>query len=77
MRINDAPQTVFCIYVGFRGLDTQLVVGGLETHRHTDENSCPAGTSITGDVRAWLWAFGGLCGGEGGGQSLGRAFAAD
>ena len=37
---------VMCIYDGWRGIDTQIVHDGLQTFKHTDENSCPDGTDI-------------------------------
>ena len=46
--INNHVQEVYCIFDGWRGIDTQIVTQdkGLRTYRHTDENSCPEGTDI-------------------------------
>merc|ERR1712226_576925 len=46
IRINGLPQTAYCIYVGWRGIDTQLVTDGTSTNHFDDKNSCPAGTNI-------------------------------
>ena len=36
----------YCIFDGFRGIDTYLVTDGKTTRRHSDDNDCPALTDI-------------------------------
>eukprot|EP00965_Chrysotila_dentata_P098304 3249903-Pleurochrysis_carterae.AAC.1 len=37
---------VYCVFDGFRGIDTLLIENGEKTFKHTDANSCPPGTDI-------------------------------
>ena len=46
LTIGGAKRPVLCLFDGFRGIDTVLVSNGTRTTRHTDPNSCPAGTDI-------------------------------
>ena len=37
---------MYCIFDGWRGVDTTPITGGARTYRRTDANSCPTGTDI-------------------------------
>jgi len=46
IEVGGAVREAYCVYDGFRGMDTFLVQGGKTTYRHTEPNDCPAGTDI-------------------------------
>lgn len=46
MRVGGASREAYCIFDGWRGMDTFLVEDGVLTRRFDDPNSCPAGTNI-------------------------------
>jgi len=44
--IEGSVREALCVFDGWRGVDTVLVVEGATTYHHNDLNSCPPGTDI-------------------------------